>query len=352
MDYQEARASFHDYYSKNEAFLRSAEGFFRSLCESIIADAGTKFHHVSSRVKSRESCLDKFDKRYRAEIENKGEKYEIRKSISDLIGIRVICFYEKDVRDISDLLEKTLKAVAPRKDRFEERDSSPNEFGYRAIHLNLGLSDDRSTLAEYRRFNDLVFEVQIRTVIQDAWSVLDHQLQYKGHASSRLKRSINALAAVFEQADQNFAQIRGQVEVEQNEARQKIIEPHATIFPTVPTEIDKKIANEPVDVISLNELIKQQIPEFNGSLPATARFLDDIGSEASLLTLSVVTDALKSQLSLVSDYERESDRIVALSPITKLRHCLYAASKNDFKSALFDYQRKNFDSWLISKGHS
>lgn len=352
MNYQEAKILFHEFYSKNEPFLRSAEGFFRALCESIISDDGFSIHHMSSRVKTRESSLDKFDKRYRTQVETDGADYQIKDKISDLIGVRIICFYEKDVLEIANLLEKTLGIYAPRKDRFLERDSSPNEFGYRAIHLNLNLNEDRSNLAEYRRFSTLSFEVQIRTVIQDAWSVLDHQLQYKGHASSKLKRSINALAAVFEQADQNFAQIRGQVDAEQEEARKKMADTTEINSPKILDARAAKIqgatevASEPIDVISLNELMKNIFPEFNGSLPGVARLLDDIGPAANNLSLTSITDKLKSELPIISDYEKTSEKITNLSPLTKLRHSLYASDRATFKTALFDYQRTNFENWL------
>lgn len=354
MNYQEAKIEFHNFYSANEGFLRSAEGFFRSLCESILADAKFLTHHVSSRVKSRESSLDKFDKRYRTQIETEGITYHIKEKISDLIGIRVICFYEQDVIDIADLLEKTLKPQSPRKDRFAERDTTPNEFGYRAIHLNLGLNEDRMNLAEYRRFSNLSFEVQIRTVIQDAWSVLDHKLQYKGHASSKLKRSINALAAVFEQADQNFASIRAQVDAEQDEARKKVEAATVVTVPVIPDGFAAARAapvrpTEPVDVISLNELMKNFFPDFNGSLSSSARLLDDIGEAARELTLDDIKDRLNKSIPQINEYETESERIAKLSPLTKLRHGLYASDNNKFKTALFDYQRTNFDRWIADK---
>jgi putative GTP pyrophosphokinase len=92
MSYQEAKVAFHEFYSQNDSFLKSGESFFRSLTESIIADSDVKVHHVSSRVKTRESCLDKFDKKYRSKFEQEGDEYQIKDHISDLIGVRIVCF--------------------------------------------------------------------------------------------------------------------------------------------------------------------------------------------------------------------------------------------------------------------
>jgi putative GTP pyrophosphokinase len=263
-------------------------------------------------------------------------------------------FCEQDVRDIADTLEKTLAAVEARKDRFAERDSSPNEFGYRAIHLNLKLSTDRSTLVEYRRFKETTFEVQIRTVIQDAWSVLDHKLQYKGHASPKLKRSINALAAVFEQADEKFLQIKAQVQSEQDEAKRKVSssqdsqEKSESISAAL---IDTAIAVEnfsvaSVDVISLNELLKVKLDGFTGSLGGASTILDDVGVHAATLRLTEIAEAISKGLPRLEDYQAESKNFLRLSPLTKLRHCLYLFDKTKFKDLLFDYQRVNFDRWI------
>ena len=74
-------------------------------------------------------------------------------------------------------------------------------FGYKGHHLDLCINDQRATLPEYDQYRDLRFEVQVRSTIQDAWSVLDHKIKYKKSIPHSLRRQINALAALFEIAD-------------------------------------------------------------------------------------------------------------------------------------------------------
>ena len=50
----------------------------------------------------------------------------------------------------------------------------------------------------------MAFELQIRTIIQDSWSVLDHKIKYKKSIPGQLKRRINVLSALFELADREF----------------------------------------------------------------------------------------------------------------------------------------------------
>ena len=69
------------------------------------------------------------------------------------------------------------------------------------------------------------FEVQIRSLIQDAWSVLDHKIKYKKSIPIDLKRRINILSALFELADREFKEIRNAtIELMQQETVAPIIE--------------------------------------------------------------------------------------------------------------------------------
>ncbi|MEO5323046.1 hypothetical protein PV773_06955 [Mesorhizobium sp. CC13] len=63
-------------------------------------------------------------------------------------------------------------------------------------------------MKEYAAYADFPFELQIRTVVQDSWSVLDHKIKYKKSIPIELKRRINTLAALFELADREFREIR------------------------------------------------------------------------------------------------------------------------------------------------
>ena len=76
------------------------------------------------------------------------------------------------------------------------------------MHLDLKIQGNRAVLVEYARFRDLSFELQIRTTVQDSWSVLDHKIKYKRNIPDSLRRRINRLAALFELADQEFVDIR------------------------------------------------------------------------------------------------------------------------------------------------
>ena len=66
-------------------------------------------------------------------------------------------------------------------------------------------------MVEAEKFKNIRIELQIRTVIQDAWSILDHKIKYKNSIPQNLKRRINRLSAKFEPVYQNpvlFVQVK------------------------------------------------------------------------------------------------------------------------------------------------
>ena len=107
--------------------------------------------------------------------------------VRDIIGIRVVCAFLNDVYLMRDsIAELPGVEVACEKDYI--RHVKPN--GYRSLHLVL-LVDGRTYI-----------EVQIRTISQDTWAALEHQMKYKheiaGDASliiAELKRCADELAS-------------------------------------------------------------------------------------------------------------------------------------------------------------
>ncbi len=119
-----------------------------------------------------------------------------------------------------------------------------------------------SSGARYDDLKLLQCEIQVRTVMQDAWSVLSHHLIYKREDETPdiLKRRINALAGALDAADFAFQAIR--------DKRDEYIA-------SVATSAEKEsLASVALDLDSLTEYLKQKFPdrELVGS-----RFTVDVG---------------------------------------------------------------------------
>ena len=70
------------------------------------------------------------------------------------------------------------------------------------------LSDDRKKLDEYKKISSQSVEIQISSLIQHAWSSLDHKIIYKKEKSPEIQRAIERLAALFEIADSEVIRLR------------------------------------------------------------------------------------------------------------------------------------------------
>lgn len=155
----------------------------------ISKDNGIAKPTVTFRVKDREESIRKFARKYQTILEDKQEQYEIKDHITDLVGLRVTCIYESDVQEVVKLLKENFILVEET-DKSAELEAKENVFGYKGHHLDLKINEERAGLPEYDQYKALQFEVQVRSTIQDAWSVLDHKIKYKNDTTYSKGRSM------------------------------------------------------------------------------------------------------------------------------------------------------------------
>lgn len=97
-------------------------------------------------------------------------------------------------------------------------------FGYQSIHYLVRVKAERAHLAEYDRFAKTVTEVQVRTILQDAWAEIEHDIQYKSSIAIPLeiRRRFMALAGLLEIADREFQAIQDEDRELTDSARDKV----------------------------------------------------------------------------------------------------------------------------------
>ncbi|KAF5294568.1 hypothetical protein FQR65_LT19970 [Abscondita terminalis] len=122
--------------------------------------------HVSSRLKSVDSLVQKMDRR--------GIDTEfglIRKEIQDIAGVRVTCTFIRDVYRLFELLtQQDDITVLEVEDYIEE----PKANGYKSLHTIISVPVYLSTGRV-----DVPVEVQFRTIAMDFWASLEHKIYYK-----------------------------------------------------------------------------------------------------------------------------------------------------------------------------
>jgi len=134
--------------------------------EFLLTHEYNPIEHVSSRVKSADSLIDKV---VRKGVEPTFDA--IRDHITDIAGVRVTTSFAKDAYRLFDLLtaqdDITLREV-------KDYIAHPKENGYQSLHaiveVPVFLSSGRI---------DVVVEVQFRTIAMDFWASLEHKIYYK-----------------------------------------------------------------------------------------------------------------------------------------------------------------------------
>jgi hypothetical protein len=76
----------------------------------------------------------------------------------------------------------------------------------------------------YDEIKDMPFEIQVRTILMDAWANVSHHLDYKGEASvpQELRRDFYALSGLFFVADKHFELFFDQSKTSQETAPERL----------------------------------------------------------------------------------------------------------------------------------
>ncbi|TFV91948.1 hypothetical protein E4P40_04275 [Blastococcus sp. CT_GayMR20] len=154
-----------------------------------------KVHSVVSRLKTRESYLGKVKRQETMQGEEPKESF-------DLAGVRVVCLFLSDLERVGQLLRDEFDVIS---EDNKILGAAEDVFGYMSVHYVIRFSKSMSG-PRYDGLHDLDFEVQVRTILMDAWANVSHYLDYKGEASipSELRRDFYALSGLFYVADRQF----------------------------------------------------------------------------------------------------------------------------------------------------
>ena len=153
---------------------------------------------VKGRVKSFNSSFKKFIRKYKP----RAGFYKI----NDLIGIRVVCHFLEDLAAAEELIKKSFDVIEV---EHKGGDHTYREFGYESIHLMIVIPDD--IVKKYGIPDGETAEIQIRTILQDAWAEVEHELIYKAEFTpfdDPLRRKLAAVNASLSLADIIFQEIR------------------------------------------------------------------------------------------------------------------------------------------------
>ncbi|MFW5718348.1 MAG: (p)ppGpp synthetase [Spirochaetota bacterium] len=160
---------------------------------------------LRSTIKYRVKSFDSYYGKLLRILRNSGETGE-SVSVTDVVAMRVVCPFLEDVA----LAERCIRSQF----RVSEVDRkgaefSVREFGYESIHCLIRVPDD--LLESFHIAGPFECEVQIRTILQDAWAEVEHELVYKADFTpfdEAVQRKLAALNANLSLSDITFQEIR------------------------------------------------------------------------------------------------------------------------------------------------
>lgn len=184
------------WYDKNKTLYERFSEEIEGIIIKVLKAQKIPYQSVSHRVKEKESYLNKCrNEKYNNPIEE----------IMDISGIRIIAYTNQDVSDICNILQDEF--LIDKGNSGNKADMlATDKVGYLSVHYVLQLSKKRLELAEYKEYENLKCEVQVRTLLQHAWAEIEHDRNYKftGVLPNGIKRRFYLVAGALELMDYEF----------------------------------------------------------------------------------------------------------------------------------------------------
>jgi len=192
-----------DLHELYQNLLPSWEKMVNSISDTISNRLRTEEVKFSSRarIKSLESLYAKRQKLVEADV-NQNVK------IGDLLGLRFIVPFLEDVEQVVEIIKESF-VVADIERKSEAL--SYREFAYDSVHMEVSLENPGIEMPD---FCSSSCEIQIRTILQEAWAEIEHDLLYKSDIkfpdTKAIRKKMAALNASLVLSDMVFQEIRDQ----------------------------------------------------------------------------------------------------------------------------------------------
>ena len=178
IDWQDLKAIHDDFLECRKSYETQAD-----LIANILR-GHKKVHSVKTRIKDMRHLMEKVIRKTPNRREKYGEDFKFtvdnyKDEITDLLGIRVIHIFKEDWEEIHNFITSmwnVREIVANVREgdttkKFDEQEiavrSRPS--GYRSVHY---------LIESYPTNKKLITEVQVRTIFEEGYGEIDHQLRY------------------------------------------------------------------------------------------------------------------------------------------------------------------------------
>lgn len=255
--------------------------------------------------------------------------------LTDMIGVRVVCAF---LEDISVVVKQLSDNYSVREIERKGSDHNFKEFGYESVHVLIDIPSDCLDLsvlsADYVKSHpipkELCCEIQVRTILQDAWAEVEHELIYKTEFTpfdEPLRRKLACVNASLSLADTIFQEIRDY----QKKFQRAVDERRETFYKQADVITDKE------NGLASSDSQKKEPEKIGRASPYVRGTIDDMILRALQAHNSGNLDlAVSVYTEIISSGEKMNDTV--LSVIHKHRGMAYFA-QNKYKEALADFEK-------------
>lgn len=169
-----------------------------------------KYQMLSNRVKDFDSLIGK------AERQSCSQPFD---EIEDICGARIVCLYREDLKLIDKMIRDRFSIVSA--DMKTEK-VAEDQFRYESNHYIVKLG--RAVRGpHYNGITNMRCEIQVRTILMDAWASVSHHMDYKTEIDipEKLKRNFYALSGLFYVADTQFQLLKDERDKEMRKIRKQ-----------------------------------------------------------------------------------------------------------------------------------
>ncbi|HUU20480.1 MAG TPA: RelA/SpoT domain-containing protein [Sedimentisphaerales bacterium] len=187
-----------DYENRQASAERLRSALVEQIKELMAKNLITLAVPIESRVKSWSSISGK--------IERINLKLKDILELNDLVGIRLIFLFKRDLEKCRELIEENLEII-------EQEDTASrlgeSQFGYQSYHYVIMLPEKWLSTPTLSDFAEYKAEIQVKTIAQHIWAAASHNLQYKqeDNVPKTVRRSIYRVSAFLETVDLEFERV-------------------------------------------------------------------------------------------------------------------------------------------------
>lgn len=169
-------------------------------------------HEILPEISFRTKELLSIIKKIRRKSKEKEYSYE---QVQDKLGIRVICSFSSDL----EIIDKVLKSnFYIQNVEYKRDDLEYDKLDYTSNHYDVKINPRKIIAENVEELKDLVFEIQVRSINQHAWSSSAHILTYKRESKipKKLQRRVYRLLSLYEIADDEFSNVNAALAIDGN----------------------------------------------------------------------------------------------------------------------------------------